>query len=111
MVYSSIFCPIDSWCIKRRYDASRLGLLRGYIAYHIILHHGIDDLKRNNPHEEIADNILHLAASVKTTENQVFISDLVVINLFLKKTFLKLKSPFIIAVTTVLRGELLKENT
>ena len=44
----------------------------------IILHHGTNDLNGNSTSEEIADKILHLAASIKTSKNQVFVSSLVI---------------------------------
>ena len=40
----------------------------------IILHHGTNDLNGNNTSEEIADKILNLAASIKTSKNKVFVS-------------------------------------
>ena len=44
----------------------------------IILHHGTNDLNSNSTSEEIADKILNLAASIKTSKNQVFVSGLVI---------------------------------
>ena len=44
----------------------------------IILHHGTNDLNGNSTSEEIADKILNLAASIKTSKNQVFVSGLVI---------------------------------
>ena len=44
----------------------------------IILHHGTNDLNGNSTSEEIADKILNLAASIKTSKNQVFVSSLVI---------------------------------
>ena len=42
----------------------------------IILHHGTNDLNGNSTSEEIADKILNLATSIKTSKNQVFVSGL-----------------------------------
>ena len=39
----------------------------------IIYHHGANDLNGNSTSEEIADKILNLAASIKTSKNQVFV--------------------------------------
>ena len=44
----------------------------------IILHHGTNDLNSNSTFGEIADKILNLAASSKTSKNQVFLSGLVI---------------------------------
>ena len=44
----------------------------------IKLHHGTNDLNSNSTSEEIADKILNLAASIKTSKNQVFVSGLVI---------------------------------
>ena len=44
----------------------------------IILHHDTNDLNGNSTSEEIADKILNLAASIKTSKNQVFVSGLVI---------------------------------
>ena len=44
----------------------------------IILLHGTNDLNRNSTSEEIAYKILNLAASIKTSKNQVFVSGLVI---------------------------------
>ena len=45
----------------------------------IILHHGTNDLNSSNStSEEFADKILNLAASIKTSKNQVFVSGLVI---------------------------------
>ena len=49
------------------------------------LHLGTNDLKGNDAPEEIADQILNLAASVKVNQNHVFISGLVVRNKKLNK--------------------------
>ena len=42
----------------------------------IILHHDTNDLNGNSTSEENADKILNLAASIKTSKNQVFVSGL-----------------------------------
>ena len=47
---------------------------------HIILHHDKNNLKIIDTPEKIADKILNLASLVKTNENQVFISGLVIRN-------------------------------
>ena len=39
----------------------------------IILHHDTNDLNGNSTSEEIADKILNLPASIKTSKNQVFV--------------------------------------
>ena len=44
----------------------------------IILHHGANDLNGNSTSEEIADKILNLAGSIKTSKSQVFVSGLVI---------------------------------
>ena len=44
----------------------------------IILHHGTNDLNSNSTSEEIADKILNLASSMKTSKNHVFLSGLVI---------------------------------
>ena len=44
----------------------------------IILHHDTNDLNGNSTSEENADKILNLAASIKTSKNQVFVSGLVI---------------------------------
>ena len=51
----------------------------------IILHHDTNDLKGNSTSEENADKILNLAASIKTSKNQVFVSGLVIRKDILKK--------------------------
>ena len=43
----------------------------------IILHHGMNDLSGYSTSEEVADKILNLATSIKTSKNQVFASGLV----------------------------------
>ena len=43
----------------------------------IILHHGTNDLNGSRTSEEIADKILNLAVSIRTSKNQVFVSGLV----------------------------------
>ena len=45
--------------------------------FHKTLHHDANDLNDNSTSKEIAGKILNLAASIKTSENQVFISSLV----------------------------------
>ena len=40
----------------------------------IILQHGTNDLNGNSTSEEIAYNILNLAAFIKTSKNEVFVS-------------------------------------
>ena len=44
----------------------------------MIFHHCANDLNGNSTSEEIADKILNLAASIKTSKNQVFVSGLVI---------------------------------
>ena len=44
----------------------------------IILHHGTNDLNSNSTSEEIADKILNLVASIKTSKTQVFVYGLVI---------------------------------
>ena len=44
----------------------------------IILHHSTNDLNGNSTSEEIADKILNLAASIKTSKIKVFVSSLVI---------------------------------
>ena len=46
----------------------------------IILHYGTNDLNASSTSEEIADKVLNLAASVKTSKNQDFVSGLVIRN-------------------------------
>ena len=46
----------------------------------IILHYGTNDLNGNSTSEEMADKILNLTASVKTSKIQVFTSSLVIKN-------------------------------
>ena len=46
----------------------------------IILHYGTNDLNGSSTSEEIADKVLNLAASVKTSKNQDFVSGLVIRN-------------------------------
>ena len=45
-----------------------------------MIHHGTNDVKGNSTSEEITDKILNLAASVKTSKNQIFVSDVVIKN-------------------------------
>ena len=61
------------------------GCLEDTYLDNTILNHRTNDLKSNSTTEEITDKILNLAASVKTNENEVFISGLVVINNKLNK--------------------------
>ena len=61
------------------------GCLEDTYLDNTILHHRTNDLKSNSTTEKITDKILNLAASVKTNENEVFISALVVINNKLNK--------------------------
>ena len=51
----------------------------------IILHHGSNYINANGTSEEIAGKILNLAASIKTSKNQVFVSGLVIRKDKLKK--------------------------
>ena len=44
----------------------------------IILHHDTNDLNGNITSEEIADKILNLPASIKTSNNQVFVFGLAI---------------------------------
>ena len=44
----------------------------------IILHYDTNDLNGNSTSEEIADKILNLPASVKSSKNQVFVFGLVI---------------------------------
>ena len=44
----------------------------------IILHHGTNCLNGNSTSEEIADKILNLGASIKSSKNQVLVSGLVI---------------------------------
>ena len=44
----------------------------------IILHHGTNDWNSDSTSDEIADKILNLATSIKTSKNQVFVSGLVI---------------------------------
>ena len=44
----------------------------------MIFHHCANDLNGNSTSEEIADKILNLAASIKSSKNQVFVSGLVI---------------------------------
>ena len=69
------------------------GCLEDTSPDHIILHHGKNDLKCNDTPEEIADKILNLAALVKTNENEVCISDLVVRNKKLNKNGTEIDEP------------------
>ena len=48
------------------------GYLEDASSDFIILHHGTNDLNGNSTSEEIADKILNLATSIKTSKNQVF---------------------------------------
>ena len=54
------------------------GCLKDASPDFILLHHGTSDLNGNSISEEIADKILNLATSVKTSKNQVFVSGLVI---------------------------------
>ena len=51
----------------------------------IILHHDTNDLNGNSTSEENADKMLNLAASIKTSKNQVFVSGVVIRKDKLKK--------------------------
>ena len=51
----------------------------------IILHHSTNVLNSSSSSKKIADKILNLAASVKTSKNQVFVSGLVIRKDKLKK--------------------------
>ena len=94
IVGDSIVKHIDGWCLNKRMrltDSVRSiprattkgmihhvkGCLEDTSPDFIILHHGTNDLNSNSTSEEIADKILNLAASVKTSKNQVFVSGLV----------------------------------
>ena len=44
----------------------------------MILHYGRNDSNGNSTSEDIADKILNLAASIKTSKNQIFVSGLVI---------------------------------
>ena len=54
------------------------GCLEDTFPDFIILHHGTNDLNSYSTSEEIADKILNLATSIKTSKNQVFVSGLVI---------------------------------
>ena len=54
------------------------GCLEDTFTDFIILHHGTNDLNGNSTSEEIEDKTLNLAASIKTSKNQVFVSGLVI---------------------------------
>ena len=56
------------------------GSLEDGLPNHIILHHTMNDLKSNDASEGMTDKMLNLAASVKTNENQTFISGLAIRN-------------------------------
>ena len=86
---------IDGWCLNKRKrstvsirsipDATTKGMihhvkgcLEDTFPDFIILHHGTNDLNGNSTSEEIEDKTLNLAASIKTSKNQVFVSGLVI---------------------------------
>lgn len=73
----------SSSCNKKRHTSCS-GLFAGHIPGSY-LHLETNGLKGNDAPEEIADQILNLAASVKVNQNQVFISGLVVRNKKLNK--------------------------
>ena len=54
------------------------GCLKDTSPNFITLHHGKTDLNGNSTSEEIADKVSNLAASIKTSKKQVFISGLVI---------------------------------
>ena len=54
------------------------GYLEDTFPDFIILHHCTNDLNSNSTSEEIAAKILNLAALIKTSKNQVFVSGLVI---------------------------------
>ena len=95
IVGDSIVKHIDGWRLNKRMRStvsvrSIPGATTNGMIYHvkgcledtspdfIILHHGTNDLNGNSTSEEIADKILNLAASIKTSKNQVFVSGLVI---------------------------------
>ena len=95
IVGNSIVKHIDGWCLNKRMRStvsvrSIPGATTKGMIHHvkgcledtspdfIILHHGTNDLNSNSTSEEIADKILNLAASIKTSKNQVFVSGLVI---------------------------------
>ena len=95
IVGDSIAKHIDGWCLNKRMRStvsvrSIPGATTKGMIHHvkgcledtspdfIILHHGTNDLNSNSTSEEIADKILNLAASIKTSKNQVFVSGLVI---------------------------------
>ena len=95
IVGDSIVKHIDGWRLNKRMKStvsarSIPGATTKGMTHHvkgcledtspdfIILHHGTNDLNGNNTSEEIADKILNLAASIKTSKNQVFVSGLVI---------------------------------
>ena len=53
------------------------GCLEDTSSDFIILHHFTNDLNGNSTSEEIADEILNLPATVKTSKNQVFVPGLI----------------------------------
>ena len=61
------------------------GYLEGTSPDFIILHHGTNNLNSNSTSEEIADKILNLADSIKTSKTQVFGSALVIRKVKLNK--------------------------
>ena len=95
IVSNSIIKHINGWRLNKMIGstvsvrsipgATIKGMLhhaKGYLELtsydHIILHHGIYDLRSNNISQEITNKILNLGTLRKTNENQVFISGLVV---------------------------------
>ena len=54
------------------------GCLKDTSPDFIILHHGMNDLNGNSTSEEIADKVLNLVASIKTSKNLIFVFGLAI---------------------------------
>ena len=95
IVGDSVVKHIDVWCLNKRMKSkvsvrSIPGATTKDMIHHvkgcledtspdfIILHHDTNDLNGNITSEEIADKILNLPASIKTSNNQVFVFGLAI---------------------------------
>ena len=95
IVGDSIVKDIARWCLKKRTRSTVSvrsipgtttkgmihpvkGCLEDTSPDFMILHHGTNDLNSKSTSEEIADKILNLATSIKTSKNQLFASGLVI---------------------------------
>ena len=69
----SSISKISTWCYHKSPSWLVKGCLQDTSLQNAILHHGMNDLKRKSTSEQIANNIISVAISVKSDENCVFV--------------------------------------